>query len=288
MSENMRCEELNGIVTGVTMGDRGNAERKDGSSTGGFKTADLLQDFCERRNVALKYKRRWNDKQMSEATSVMAALTLSGGMQDAYSYFLRGKVFANAQTGNIVLMGVGFFSGEFSTGLRYLFPVIFFALGVFTAEQIRVRFKGSRTIHWRQIIVALEILMLFLVGFMPLKEGVINLVANAITSFSCAMQVQAFRKVNGHAYASTMCIGNMRSGMEALSRFVSTKDREYLRKFGQYMVVILLFLSGAGLGGVLAKKMDQRMIWISCGLLLVSFLLMFIQSEEIEKAAAWQ
>ena len=36
--------------------------------------------------------------QMSEATSVMLALTLSGGMQDAYSYFVRGKVFANAQT----------------------------------------------------------------------------------------------------------------------------------------------------------------------------------------------
>ncbi len=30
--------------------------------------------------------------------------------------------------------------------------------------------------------------------------------ANALVSFACAMQVQTFRKVRGHAYASTMCI----------------------------------------------------------------------------------
>ena len=44
--------------------------------------------------------------QMSESNIVMTALTLSGGLQDAYSYFVRGKVFANAQTGNLVLLSV--------------------------------------------------------------------------------------------------------------------------------------------------------------------------------------
>lgn len=43
-----------------------------------------------------------------------------------------------------------------------------------------------------------------------------DLLANAMVSFACAMQVQAFRKVNGYAFASTMCIGNLRSGMESL------------------------------------------------------------------------
>ncbi len=206
----------------------------------------------------------------------MVALTLSGGMQDAYSYFLRDKVYANAQTGNIVLMSVHLFEGDVRTGLRYLFPVLFFAFGVFVAEQIRTKCKEYRRLHWRQIIVALEILLLFAVGFIPLQSGIVNLVANAVTSFSCAMQVQAFRKVNGHAYASTMCIGNMRSGMEALSTYVTTKEHKYLRKFGQYMFVIFIFAAGAGLGGVLAEDVGQHMIWISCGLLAIAFLLMFI------------
>ena len=37
--------------------------------------------------------------QMSEAFSTMVFLTLSGGLQDAYTYCVRGQVFANAQTG---------------------------------------------------------------------------------------------------------------------------------------------------------------------------------------------
>lgn len=35
----------------------------------------------------------------------------------------------------------------------------------------------------------------------------VNPLANAV-SFVCAMQVHTFHKVHGHAYASTMCIGN--------------------------------------------------------------------------------
>ena len=41
---------------------------------------------------------------MSEAFRNSVFLTLSGGFQDAYTYIGRGKVFANAQTGNIVLL----------------------------------------------------------------------------------------------------------------------------------------------------------------------------------------
>ena len=42
---------------------------------------------------------------MSDSLIIMILLNLSGGTQDACSYFLRDHVFANAQTGNIVLMG---------------------------------------------------------------------------------------------------------------------------------------------------------------------------------------
>lgn len=41
--------------------------------------------------------------QMSESLLTASFIILSGGLQDAYTYLCRGKVFANAQTGNIVL-----------------------------------------------------------------------------------------------------------------------------------------------------------------------------------------
>ena len=37
-------------------------------------------------------------RQMSESLLTAAFLSVSGGLQDAYTYISRGKVFANAQT----------------------------------------------------------------------------------------------------------------------------------------------------------------------------------------------
>ena len=48
--------------------------------------------------------KRGHPKQMSESFLTAAFLSLSGGLQDAYTYIYRGHVFANAQTGNIVLL----------------------------------------------------------------------------------------------------------------------------------------------------------------------------------------
>ena len=71
--------------------------------------------------------------QMSEAFITSVFLALSGGFQDAYTYFTRDGVFSNAQTGNVVLMSQHFMMGEWSEGLRYLLPLLAFAVGVFGA-----------------------------------------------------------------------------------------------------------------------------------------------------------
>ena len=62
--------------------------------------------------------------QMSEALLTASFIILSGGLQDAYTYLCRGKVFANAQTGNIVLFSAYLFDGEWGHCVRYLIPVI--------------------------------------------------------------------------------------------------------------------------------------------------------------------
>ena len=129
----------------------------------------------------------------------VALLTLSGGLQDTYTYLRRGKVFANAQTGNIVLLGQSLFDGDWSRAARYLFPVLAFALGVAAAELLRLRPSG---LHWQRRVLLWEIFLLFLVGFIPHS---LDQLANALVSFSCAMQVQAFRRMEGFAFASTMC-----------------------------------------------------------------------------------
>ena len=201
--------------------------------------------------------------QMSEAFRTVMFLSASGGLQDAYTYMGRGKVFANAQTGNIVLMS--------------LIPLLSFALGVAAAEVIHIRYREAKRLHWRQLVLVVEILLLFGVGFIP---NTLDLAANALVSFACAMQVQAFRKVHGYPFASTMCIGNMRSGMDSLVVYFHLHDKKVLHKALHYFGVILLFAFGAGVGAHCAGVFGNKTIWFSCALLLVSLCFMFIQDEE--------
>lgn len=217
--------------------------------------------------------------QMSEAFCTAMFLSVSGGLQDVYTYLYRGKVFANAQTGNIVLCSVKLVEGDWSAVLHYLVPLCFFALGVFTAELLRQKFQQMQRLHWRQLVVLCEIMMLFVVGFFPQEW---NLMANALVSFACAMQVQTFRKVNGYAFASTMCIGNMRSGMDSLCSWVLNRNPAALKKSLYYWGIILLFALGAGLGSLALDLCGAKAIWLSCLLLAVSFCLMFLK-EDVEE-----
>ena len=175
------------------------------------------------RTLALNQNEPRSTKvQMSEAFITSVFLALSGGFQDAYTYFTRDGVFSNAQTGNVVLMSQHFMMGEWSEGLRYLFPLLAFAVGVFVAERIQGSFKYARKLHWRQSVLLCEMAILVFVGFLPEN---LNMAATVLVSFSCAMQVQTFRKVGGYSYASTMCIGNLRSGTQRFHCISGKKDR---------------------------------------------------------------
>lgn len=209
--------------------------------------------------------------QTSESFLLSAIVSASGGFQDAYTYNLRDKVFANAQTGNIVLMSQHLMQREWAKGLHYLLPIISFAVGILVAEQVSHYYRHSKRIHWRQIILLIEIIVLTAVAFVP---GSLNVVANVLVSFACAMQVQTFRKVNGYPYASTMCIGNLRSGTESLSVYVRSREKEALKKAMHYYGIIIVFAIGAGIGGILSINLGYRCILVSSVLLLLAFLMM--------------
>ena len=219
-------------------------------------------------------------KQMSESFRNAVFLDLSGGFQDAYTYFNRNEVFSNAQTGNIVLMSQHLMKADWLNALRYLLPLVSFALGIFIAEQVNGHLKESKMLHWRQLIVLMEMLILCIVGFIPHS---LDMIATALVSFSCSMQVQSFRKVHGYGYASTMCIGNLRSGTAAFSAYLRNKKEDSLRASLHYFGIIFFFGVGAGLGGILTQSYGIPCIWVCDGLLLISFLIMAVPEKPIKR-----
>ena len=218
---------------------------------------------------------------MSESMRLGALLAVAGGFFDAYTYLCRGGVFANAQTGNIVLLGLELAEREWLRALAYLAPILAFALGVVVAEVVKRRGKarqaGGAGMHWRQVIVLAEIVLLAVAAFLPQR---MDMAVNILISFVCAMQVEAFRKVRGSAFATTMCTGNLRSGTEQLVIWRQTGDANAARKARHYYCIILFFILGAALGAVCTDTLGERALLITCVPLLAVFGIMFIREEE--------
>ncbi|MGN1123367.1 MAG: YoaK family protein [Eubacterium sp.] len=214
-----------------------------------------------------------SSKQMSENLILGMLLAVCGGFLDAYTYIMRGGVFANAQTGNIVLLGISIAKGDASKAVYYIFPIIAFAIGILITEIVRSRLHSSSILHWRQIIVLSEIALLFCTAFVP--EGRADIVVNTTVSFVCSLQVEGFRVISGNKVATTMCTGNLRSATELLFYGVKTGNKAKIKDSLTYYSINLFFVLGAIAGAWLTSFFGLKSVWFVCLLLIVPFIMMF-------------
>lgn len=218
---------------------------------------------------------------MSESLLIALILALSGGFFDAYTYVCRGQVFANAQTGNLVLLSINIFNLNWNNVLRYLIPILSFIFGTFLTEIIR-NWLNIKLLHWRQTVLGIEMILIVVVALLIPQEY--NMVANVLVSFICALQVQAFRKFEGNVYASTMCTGNLRSASENLFYGIKNKKNVITLKGLKYFLIVLFFILGAILGSFLTNQFKLYAILFCLIFLGISFLLLFIKPKEsVEK-----
>ena len=206
----------------------------------------------------------------SERLAAACLLSAVGGFLDVYTYLFRGGVFANAVTGNIVLLGLQLSRGEWGRCGRNGLAIGFYALGIFAAGLFQWKFP-FRKVSWRQTVILLELGCLLAVSLIPSGEW--DFVVNSLIAFVCALQVQAFRKVRGLPFASTMCTGNLRSGTEALFRSWRDRDRSARLRAWHYYGVILCFIAGAAGGAVLLNRYGELAFLLAPAGLLGAFFL---------------
>ena len=215
--------------------------------------------------------------QISESRRLAILLAVSGGFMDAYTYTFRGEVFANAQTGNIILLAINLSEGNFEKMLQYLFPVIAFAFGIILAEIVHRFCTIDNILHWRQYTVLLECIILFSVGFIFQEY---NMIANSLVSFACGIQVESFRKIQGNGMATTMCIGNLRMATQSICDYWFTKDKPAMEKGFLFFGIIAIFTIGAIMGNVSVRLFSEKAILVSSILLITAFSIMLINKED--------
>lgn len=223
------------------------------------------------------------DERISETFRLGALLAMVGGFLDAYSYVTRGQVFATAETGNIVLMGLNLAQGNGPRALRYLLPISVYALGILVAKWIHEEHTAREIslLHWRQIIIVLEAVVLLGVTFIPQSDGW-NLVANGMIAFVSSMQVQSFRRLRGGAFATTMCTGNLRSGVDTLYRAMRSHDRSQARKSLRYFGIIAGFVLGVVISFRLTAVFGRLAMPFAVAVLVVVYLMLLAEPLEAD------
>lgn len=208
-------------------------------------------------------------------------LAVAGGCMDAYSYLFRDHVFANAQTGNMLLVGVNLVKGDMHEALKYLLPVAAFAIGIAVADVLHFRIKEKK-LRWHQISAIIEAVILATVTFIPTE---LNGLANALTSLGCGMQLETFRRISESHVPTTMCIGNLRNVVNYLDLYFATRDRHSLQKAGLYSLIIVAFVAGAVIESILIPILGSFAILLSSFLLIIAFVLLFKSGTDMKADA---
>ncbi|CAH2715345.1 hypothetical protein BACCIP111895_02529 [Neobacillus rhizosphaerae] len=219
----------------------------------------------------MKDKRSTIPSLSSNSVRLGVLLALVGGFLDAYTFISRDGVFANAQTGNIVLFAVRAANGEWVGALNYIPPVLAFILGVLVSEIVKIPHFRELLHSYRRSILILECMVLIFVGM--LQRGVPNIVVTVCISFVSSLQISTFNKLDKWNYNSTMTTGNLRTATQAAYSAFIEHNQEAKKQFKEFFIIIVSFLFGALLGTFSTTYIGNSSIWISSGILAVALIL---------------
>ena len=200
-----------------------------------------------------------------------ALLAIVGGFLDAYTFISRDGVFANAQTGNIVLLAVKAANGEWGGSILYILPVLAFILGVLVSEIVKFPFIRKLLHSYRRSILLLECIVLIVVGILP--SSVPNTVVTVCISFVSSLQISTFNKLDKWSYNSTMTTGNLRTATQAAYSAFIEHNQEAKKQFKEFFGIILSFLFGALTGTFTTTYIGNTSVWIASGFLVIALIL---------------
>ncbi|RXA17844.1 DUF1275 domain-containing protein [Methanosarcina sp. MSH10X1] len=215
-------------------------------------------------------------KLTSESVELGILLAIVGGFLDAYTFVGRGGVFANAQTGNVVLMGIEAAAGEWEKAVLYAVPVLAFVVGVVVAEIIKKPSMNLLIPDTERAVLILEIAVLFIVGFIPYTGP--DMMVTVAISFVAAIQFSVFRKLVGSPYNTIAITGNLRSATQEAYIAVTRKDYKSAFQAVRFSMINLSFLAGAILGGLLTSFIGVKAVWIAV-IILISSVILFSTDE---------
>ncbi len=229
---------------------------------------------------------------MCERKWIFHILIVVAGFFGSYTYLLRGNVFCNAQTGNVVLMGMALGAEKWKEALYYLIPISAYLMGASVSELFPNPIKHHLLIRWDTLLIAIEMLVVLGLGFIP--ESAPVQISQVAINFIASMQYNTFRQAEGVPMATTFATNHIRQigvGLVKVIRHWRTKDKSHREKLLQHFEMLIFFLAGSVAGTVLCKLFVGKAIWatlVPLGVILGTLLYadLIVEKDMMEKKPA--
>lgn len=229
---------------------------------------------------------------MCERKWIFHVLMIVAGFFGAYTYLLRGNVFCNAQTGNVVLMGMALGAEKWSDALYYLIPISAYLMGAFVSELFPNPIKHHMPIRWDTLLIAIEMLAVLGLGLIP--ESAPVQISQVTINFIASMQYNTFRQAEGVPMSTTFATNHIRQigvGLAKEVKHLHTKNKAHRKKLLRHFEMLMFFLIGAVVGTVMCNLFAGKAIWatmIPLGVILATLLYadLIVEKDMMEKKPA--
>ena len=206
----------------------------------------------------------------------------AGGFLDAYTFVGRGGVFANAQTGNIVLLAVAAGERHWPAALLHVPAILAFMLGVALAETLARPTARPVVRRPARFVLVGEIVVLVIVGALPLLQ-VPDQVVTAAIAFTSALQVSTFRSLQGIDYSTTLTTSNLRTLVAKAYLWRADHDATAGRQAARIRAVVAGFGVGAAVGALCTHIFGPRAVWVAAAMLVLALAAIIVETVTLSR-----
>lgn len=193
---------------------------------------------------------------MHPLIAILLAIT-SGGI-DAYTFIEQGGVFAGLQTGNSILFGISLANHEFDQSLKYIFSIIFFALGIVI---IKVMQRKLDSINIRKVIIMFyEIVVIMIVGLLVKNTSSVLIVG--LLSLVSSAQLQEFKLLKGNPFNPLMMTGNISKIANNAYLALVDHDKKAQSLLMDTIMVITSFILGTFIIGIVDHYLNAYSVLV--------------------------
>jgi uncharacterized membrane protein YoaK (UPF0700 family) len=189
------------------------------------------------------------DRERALVASALA--TSAGGAMDAWVYLAHGHVFANAQSGNIVLMGVALADGDVARAATHLPSLLAFAIGAL-ASRLSGELLKRNGLNSRNVRLGLECVMLVALGLFA--HCMADRAVTACVGFIAGVQITSLSHIGSWSFNTGMTTGNLRAGLSALAKTLTGSAEEWPHA-GTMLLLCVAFSAGATGGAWLTPRL---------------------------------